>query len=188
MKTTKSILFLAAFIFSVTCVAQVTVYTSYENFKKDEGIKYEDFQGSHHVGSKQIYTFINGGKKIKESARDMWGFKYKDKLFRIIPESGFIVMLISEGKIVYYENGFAHIQMLKYGSSEGIASGGFFCYISEQLDSEIVPVADYSMSPARKPMKKFATENPFIKPLFDCVAGVSSYEVIRRCVIEFEAQ
>ncbi len=186
--TLKTLFFIAAFFAVSFSQAQIKTYSSYEAFQNKEGESFDDYKGSFQVTGSRFYSFIKDGKKVNVAAKKMWGFSFKNSLFRVLPKTGSIVKVINVGKIVYYENGIAHMDIMLQNYTEAYVDYGFFCYMSENLNSEIIPVADYSMSPARKAMKEFAKTHPETQPFFDCVKDKSATEDIRKCVTQFEGK
>jgi hypothetical protein len=186
MKNVKSILFLSMLLMGFILNAQVVVYPTFEDFKSKNGKLYDDYDGYMHVMGKVKLTFVKDGKSKNIACSDMWGFHYKDALFRIDKKHNQPTRVISDGKIIYYENGMAHLDMIAYNKEKGSFSMGYFCYLSKSLDSDIIPMPGQLVSDARKKIKKFKEENPEYKELFDCIENDYDYSNVRPCVREFD--
>lgn len=156
--------------------AQFKVYSTFKDFENGKGIEYKTYKGNTLTAGNRTFWFSNtedGKEKIKVPAKEIWGFTYKDHIFRV--DGYMLLMLVSLGKVAYYENGFAHLDMMIHNSSGGTFSDGYFCYLSKSLNSEVIPYK-------QKDLKKFTEIHPEAKPLYDCNAHYSDYEAIRKCV------
>lgn len=182
LKSTAILLFIL-----VTFVgnAQVTVYKSYEDFQNKKGENYDDYHGFMHSAGNVKLTFKKEGKKNKIHCKEMWGFQYNEALFRI-DNNNQPARVISVGKIIYYENGIAHLSMIRDNKESGDFSIGYYCYVSKNINSELIPMPASLISDARKKIKKFKAENSEYKELFDCIENNYSYYNVRPCVEEFE--
>lgn len=186
MKKVKRILILAIILMSFIANAQITVYRTYEDFQNKSGEKYDDYHSySHSLGSVKL-TFKKAGKKFKIRCRDIWGFSYKDAFFRIDKKYNQPTRVLSIGKIIYYENGVAHLSMVKNNNESGQFTIGYFCYVSKSITSELIPMPGQLISDARKKIKKFKEKNPEYKELFDCIEKNYNYLNVRPCIEEFE--
>lgn len=130
--------------------------------------------------------FKKDGEKIKIHCNDMWGFIYEDALFRVDKKLNQPTRAISVGKIIYYENGLAHLGMIRDKEETAGFSIGYFCYVSKKLNSDIIPMPASLISDAYKKIKKFKKENPEYNELFDCIEKDYNYRKVRSCIIEFE--
>ena len=108
---------------------------------------------------------------------NLYGFSVGDQFYRIV--NGKPYRLIMEGKIVYYENGLAHLNMLVGQEDEGLVEQGDWHVISDNLNSEIVEF------PSAKATKEFG-ERADLKGLFECVEKLKKRktEKVRECVKE----
>src|SRR5690606_19129909 len=116
----------------------------------------------------------------------MWGFNYGDALFRIDKKHSQPTRVMNAGKIIYYENGIAHLSMIRDNSQSGSFSIGYYCYVSKNINSEMIPMPVRLISDARKRIKEFTEENPEYKNLFDCIEKNYNYFNVRPCVVAFE--
>lgn len=186
MKKVKLIIVLSFLLVRFITSAQITVYRTYEDFQNKTGEEYDDYLGySHSIGTVKL-ILKKDDKKIKIHCRDLWGLNYKDAFFRIDKKYNQPTRIISSGKIVYYENGIAHLSMIRDNSESGKFSIGYFCYVSKSIDSELIPMPGELISDARKKIKKFKEENPEYKELFDCIEKNYNYINVRPCIVEFE--
>lgn len=186
MKKVKLILVLSILLMTFITNAQITVYRTYEDFQNKNGEEYEDYLGySHSMGKVKLF-FIKDKKEIKTHCKDIWGFIYKDAFFRIDKNYNQPARVISAGKIVYYENGIAHLSMIRDNSESGEFSIGYYCYVSKSIDSELIPMPGALVTDARKKIKSFKEENPQYVELFDCIEKDYNYLKVRPCIAEFE--
>ena len=94
--------------------------------------------------------------------------------------------IISVGKIVYYENGLAHLDMLKNDSESGNFSKGYYCYVSVNLLGTTVAMPPELSSGLYKEVEKFKKENKQYKKLFECIESEYNYPKITECIKKFE--
>ena len=153
----------------------VIVYKTYDDYKNKKGIVYDELKTYGNTG-RFTMKVAKDGTKVKYSWKDFWGFSYKNKLFRSTSISG-IVMLVMDGKkILYYENGLAHLAMLYSDSSSGGASGSV-CFFSKTIISEIYLIPTPFVMTAgskKKAYKDFKSKNLEYSSLFKCIEEKSS--------------
>lgn len=183
LKYTLSILFI---FFTLFANSQITIYNTYEDYKNNKGKTYEGFQYQTVTNKNFKMLFKANGTKTVISTKDIWGFKYKDAIFRVDRTDNQPARIVSDGKIVYYENGHAHVNMLKNYSAEATVGFGHFCYLSKDLESDFVPMPAYLVSKAKQKLKAFKDENPQYNDLFDCIEKDYDYKKVRTCVAAFE--
>jgi hypothetical protein len=164
---------------------QTGYYRTYNDFKKDRLDVCEDYIMWMVSMGKTTIKFKQHGNKLSFSAGDIWGFKFKDVLFRFDAD-GFPVRVVSTGKITYYENGFAHIGILKREKSSYEYSYGHATYFSRDLKSEIFPMAYNHKKDDYKKVAAFIKQFPEYTSLFECIEKVGGYEACRECVQKFE--
>jgi hypothetical protein len=188
MKKLKFTLSILLIFFTLIANSQITVYTSYDDFINKKGKTYEGFQ--YHTATNKNFKllFKSDGKKTVISCKDIWGFTYKDVLFRVDRTDNQPARVVSDEKIVYYENGGAHIKMLKNYSSEAEISFGYFCYLSRDLTSDFVPMPAFLANKSRQGYNSFKEKNPQYKELFDCIEKDYDYKKVRICIEEFEKE
>ncbi len=190
----KSLFALA--IFCITCIsqAQVTVFNTFEDFQAEKGETYDEYVKY----TIPLYSFTlklkNGGKATKIKAADIWGFTYGDNLFRIERDKNLPVMVLSFGKIVFYGNGPAFMDMIKKKTSTASFYYGYHGYLSKDINSPIYPVATRRDGKliAGDPYvlyKKFKESHPEYASLFNCLLGLDiSTDMMLECVKKFEAE
>ena len=184
----KTIFFLFTFLISLAAHAEVVIYKTYQVYKDDKGEKYDDYHGFQHTKGNVILSFLKDDKKTKIACKDMWGFKYNDILFRTDVKNNQPVRVVVVGKICYYENGIAHLGMIRDKKDEGSFTIGNFCYLSKDLNSELLPMPKAMIMESKKEVNKFKAGNPQYKELFDCIEKNYTYQHVRTCVDEFEEE
>ena len=124
---------------------------------------------------------------MKQPCNTYWGFTYNDQLFRVDKLSQPVRVIIN-GKIIYYENGYANLCMIRDNTTNALFDIGYYCYVSKDLNSDIVPFPSTIMSDAYGQIKTFKTENPKYKTLFSCIEKNYKYENVRACVESYEKE
>lgn len=186
MNKNKLILILLLMLLTSIAKTQVVVYRTFEDFQNEIGEEYDDYHSCSHTMGNVKLKFKKGGKKIKIHCKDLWGFTYKDAFFRIHKKHSKPTRLISLGKIAYYENGVAHLTMIKNNKDSGSFSIGYFCYLSKNIGSELIPMPTNLISDVKKDIKNFKEKHPEYKDLFDCIEKDYHYLNVRPCIKEFE--
>jgi len=186
MKKINSTLILFLILMSLFSNAQVTVFRTFEDFQNEEGEMYDDYHSYLHKMGAVTLKFINDKNKVKIHCDDMWGFIYKDVLFRIDKRTSQPTRVINSGKIIYYENGIAHLGMIRDNTTKGSFSIGYYCYLSKDINSEMVPFPTTLISDARKKINNFKLDNPEYNELFDCIEKNYNYQNVRICTVKFE--
>ncbi len=130
--------------------------------------------------------FEKDGAKRKVKCKDIWGFTYKGILFRIDNEGNIPVRLMTEREVCYYENGFAHLRMLRDTSELAGFEYGNSAYLSKDIKGAIVP-AIFPKDDDRSASGKFRAAYPALEPLFMCIGATDDMTTIRQCVVDFEA-
>ncbi len=130
--------------------------------------------------------FEKDGVKRKVKCKDIWGFLYKGVLFRINDEGPIPVRLMTEGAVCYYENGFAHLKMLRDDLEIAPYEVGNAAYLSKDLKGQIVP-ARFQEGDLRSVSARFRTEYPMLEPLYRCIGDQAEMDPIRQCVVDFES-
>ncbi len=191
----KYLLILFFVLYSSVAFSQIEVYRTFQDFENDNTEKFDDLNiYLFDKPEKQIdyYKFYKNRTEIK--TKDIWGFKYKDVLFRIDHDNPGqnAVRVIVKNKLVYYENGRAHLEMLESGQSSAYYSqfAGYSAYISLNLNSMMI-VLDENIhglagkKRAKKRVRNFQDENSEYNAFFDCLTNYR-IETVRRCISEFE--
>jgi hypothetical protein len=185
MKKIKSILVLLFLVISIFANAQIEIYRTYEDYQKKNGEKFDEYVGYFHSMGNVKLTFKKNGEKTKIFCKDMWGFLYKDVLFRV-DNFNQPTCVMSTGKIIYYENGIAHLEMIRDNKETGDFTIGYYCYVSKNLNSDIIPMPSSLISDAYKKIRIFKEENPQYSRLFDCIEKDYNFYKVRACVAEYE--
>jgi hypothetical protein len=182
----KNILLILLIFSSSLIYSQVTVYATYEDFKNQKGIEYDDFKNYlASIGGTSIYLIKNGKTHKIKCNKNIWGFVYKDALFKVFQKYRQPVRLISQGKICYYENGFAHLTILKTGRSSGQAQGSnsVLSFFSASLNSPIVP---FKGTDERSESGQLFNSDSKYKQLSGCLKKYMDIDFVRGCVSNFE--
>ena len=179
-------------LFTLCCCtslsAQIILYKSYADYKAGTGENVGKYVGTYNVsGTVRIQT-LKDGKKEKVKLKGYWGFTYKDHLFRVTVYNN-PAMLIKSGKICYYENGAAHMDMLNDATTTETFITGYSFYFSQTEDSELYALPAGDISNSAKRLKSFQKEHPEHVKLFDCI-GKNYYLLshIRNCVEGYQGQ
>lgn len=182
-------------LYSSLAFSQVEVYRTFQDFENDNGEKFDDldiYYFDKPENRLDYYKFYKNRTKIK--SKDIWGFKYKNSLFRIDHDNPrhSSARVIVKNKLVYYENGRSHLEMLESGRSSASYSQfqGYSAYISLNLNSMMIVLDEYihglaGKKRAKKRIRKFRDENPEFNEFFDCLRNYR-IETVRRCISEFE--
>ena len=144
------------------------IYLTYKEFNDSTGEAFTDLSMMHVMATVTI-TFTTSSGKVKYSGKEIWGYMYKDKLFRSDKRTGQFAMLVSKGKIYYYENGWAHTLMVKNNSKKEEFAVGYYCYVSNSLKSPLTPFPSTGISDAKKLTKEFREKYPQHEPLFKAI-------------------
>ncbi len=184
----SNILNLILFLFLVTnaIAGELVIYKTYEDFQNKKPLENGEFiswRGSE-VGG--VFTSRKNGKLDYVKTRDIWGFLYYDKLFRVCKEDGNPARLMNAGKIMYYENGYAHMRMLEQNSDKAFSDGGTNCYVSVDMSTDLISLNHYKVMSKYKPIMALVATYPQYKPLFDCMGKGYDTERIRKCIADFE--
>lgn len=188
IKRFKVFLTLSLLLMTFIANAQVTIFRTFEDFKNQEGEQLDSYSYTmNSIGTIKL-VFMKDGEKVKFKTREIWGFFYKNAFFRIDEITQLSLRVMSAGKVIYYENGAAHLTMLRDDKNSGSFSDGNFSYISQNINSEIIPI-NWRINKKRKnPYLKLKEENPESKELFDCIEKDIDYKNIRECFEKYQGQ
>ncbi|MCF8464000.1 MAG: hypothetical protein K9G41_04125 [Flavobacteriales bacterium] len=156
----------------------LTVYETYADYQNKSGKSLYEFIGyDWTMGSLHLFFRVKKKEESKVKVTTVWGFTIGDQLYRVMDGRPYRVLM--QGKVVYCENGVAHLNMLIGDEKESDVELGGYSFLSENLNSEIIEF------PSAKAGKAFG-ENAALKPLFECVEKVkkNKTEKIRECVKE----
>ncbi len=168
--------------------AQVELYYSHEDYSSKNGqVLAEGVFGYVYVGKKVTCFIKDRTTKEKIECNKLWGFKYKDALFRIYKIESFPVMLVREGKFCYYENGEAHINRLDNENSKSSTVSykfGDACYLSQSLESNIYATEGAGYI-------RFKKLYPEYQKLYECLKetpyGHLNESTMRECVADYHS-
>ncbi len=158
----------------------LVVYNTYEDYKAGKGESLYEFIGfDWTLGLLHVYYKVErkGKDELRKNMTNLYGFSVGDQFYRIIKSKPYRVLM--EGKIIYYENGLAHLNMLIGGEDEYGVEQGDWHLISDNLNSDVVEF------PSAKAKKEFG-ERADLQGLFECVEKLKKKktEKVRDCVKE----
>lgn len=183
MNDIRLLLAIALLFMGISLNAQVVVYNTLAQYQDNTGDMYDAYLDIGRGPNPKI-KFQRHGEKVKIQAKTIWGFKIEGDLFRIEAEDYSPVMLKRAGKIVYYENGYSGLHLIKYYST--IFDQGSYSYVSERIDSEIVAFPMTLIS-SKKKILNFSEEHPEYRMFFDCIGNdFYDYQKVRSCLQLFE--
>lgn len=165
--------------------AQIIIFRTFEDFQNENGEELDSYRHTITSMGNVNMVFKKGRKKVKINTKEFWGLIYKDALFRIDKKARQPVRLISVGDIMYYENGSAHLTMLKDNTNQGFFSKGSSCSVSKSINSEIINIPKLLSSSNEDPFNKFMKDNPDSSDLFECMKDDLEIQNVRKCVQEF---
>lgn len=156
----------------------LVVYNTYEDYKAKKGEKLFEFIGfDWTLGVLHIYYKVErkGKDELRKNVTNVYGFSVGEQFYRVIKGKPYRVLM--EGKLVYYENGLAHLNMLVGGEDEYGVEQGDWHVVSADLNSEVFEF------PSNKATKAFESRAD-LKPLFECVDDLKKKktEKVRDCV------
>ncbi|MCB0706260.1 MAG: hypothetical protein KDC34_13160 [Saprospiraceae bacterium] len=181
-----SLIFFVFLSTSISAQSEVYVYETFADFQNDHGTAYDEFLSFSNALAHVTLKFKKSGVKYRIKCADIWGYSYKGVLFRVDQKLEQPTRVIcSNDDLVYYENGLAHMDMLRTNSPSGSFAIGYSCYFSKTINSQMFPVHNSPVSVVSKRYKDFMYENPKLKPLESCIGNIYSYTHVRGCVMTF---
>ncbi len=156
----------------------VVVYSSYEQYKLKKGDAYDEY-----VTWKSGASLVvkHNGNEEKVSSKNMWGFTYKNALFRICEIYNAPARLMSNKNIYYYENGLIHLTMLRDSVNSAQTNSGSLFYVSQTMQSEVLPI-DYRSKATKSALKRFLKMFPQHKSIIACLASTTVGSYGHTCV------
>lgn len=178
MKYLLSLVLVAGIVFQTTAKDDfsLTVYETYDDYASKKGQAMHEFIGfDWTLGILNIYYRITKKEEGRLNATKIFGFSVGEQFYRVIKSKPYRVLM--EGKIVYYENGLAHLNMLVGGEDEYGVEQGEWHMISADMKSELVEF------PSSKATKEFG-DRAELKAMFECVDELKKKktEKVRECV------
>ena len=152
MATMRAILSTLALLLANVGWCQLDVYKTYSDYISRHATSYGDVDIKKWKGKEN--TILVFGKKGKDDVEvecsGIWGFGYKEVLFRISKDSKYFVersevqigvpmMVLYLGDLAYYQDGFGALDAMKHGRQEIVLSG-MCATISKDLDSDMALV------------------------------------------------
>ncbi len=167
--------------------AQTGIYRTYADYEKNNLEVMDDWMTYTYTMLKVTVSFKDKGKKIDVPCSSIWGFKYEGKLFRCDQVYSLPCRVINVGKVVYYQNGTAHMNMIKTKSNEGLIDIGFRQSFSKTLNSEMICFDNAHRSEIKKQRKEFLKANPEFQQLFDCAGEANKTDIFggKKCIEEY---
>jgi hypothetical protein len=156
----------------------LTVYETYEDYVNKKGKSLFEFIGyDWTLGSLHLFYRVKKRDEGKVKVTSSYGFTVGGQFYRVI--GGRPYRMLMEGKIVYYENGIAHMNMLIGDENSSEVELGGWSFISETINTEIIEF------PSAKADKEFG-DKPALQPLFECMKKLKKKktEKIRDCIKE----
>ena len=172
---------LSTFVFFTASAKEdysLTIYETHDDYKASKGKSMFEFIGyDWTLGSLHLFYRVKKRDEGKVKATTIYAFTVGDQLYRVIKGRPYRVLM--QGKIVYYENGIAHLNMLIGDDNESDVELGGWSFISDNLTSEIIEF------PSAKADKEFG-ERSSLQPLFECMKKLNKKktEKIRACIKE----
>jgi hypothetical protein len=174
--------------FKVCSQDTVIVFKDYASFLNNTGEFYNEMMGYSNGVVKVTLYLKKNGLETKVPCKDIWGFMYNRRLFRTDVRTGQMAMLINKGRVCYYENGIAHLVMIRDKTTKETFSMGYYCYISKNLETPLVPFPspEVQVSDAHKQIRKFRKENPEYDNLFERFDRNYRIQHVRDVIEEYE--
>lgn len=188
MKTALLALILGFTAFWATPETDLKMYKTYQDYLNDSGEEYT-FKRLYWPSAVGIGLMAyKDDKKVQLDGNDYWGYKFKDALFRFDHRYNQPVRVLSVGKIVYYENGQSHMNMVEHNIPSSSFRYGFYCYISKDLTTDVIPLSTYSAFGTKGKIADFRKEYPEYNEFFECLGRKYEYEKARKCLDDFEGR
>lgn len=165
--------------------SDAVLYPTYAAFERDTGEIVGTYVDLIPSFGRHILVFKSDEGRRKVACDEVWGFRYKDVLFRIEGEGHLPVRLMTRGGVCYYENGPAHLRMLRDGKEVDFYELGEPSYLSRNLQEGIVRAVFAEGDQGSS--GRFREAHPQLEPLFTCLGDRDELDHTRQCVVDFEA-
>jgi len=181
------LLILAFLVISYSSFSQTGLFRTYEDYQNNNIEKVNSMSHVSYSGGRyRMHYKDSTGKKDKLKYSDVWGFMYEGHLFRSETRAEGFVRVITQGKLIYYENAYFHLEALVEKKSiiqlsSMTSSSIMMSYISTDLNSEIVIIPSLSIGVYQKAWKRFIKDNPKADDFFSCVGKKTNYFNLRSC-------
>lgn len=152
------------------------LFDNKEEYDFDKGEKVGEFRGyDWTVGKLALLTYVDKKNVKRHPAMKLWGCKVGDQNYRIV--NGRAYRILDKGNGIYYENGFAHMNMLMDDEGYSDVDLGSYSFLSKDLNSEILEI------PSKKAAKHFE-DDASLAPFLECIRKRKPHhtEKIRECM------
>ena len=144
-----------SFLLTVVCLSQLNVYKTYADYVAHKAKSYGKVEFKKCKGNDNaVLIFEHDGKDdVEIECADIWGFGYKEILFRVSKDSKyfvkkggvqigtpFVVMFLDD--VVYYENAIGVLYAMKHERNEALLKG-MCAALSKDLGSDMAAVPCY---------------------------------------------
>ena len=172
-------------LFSVSSIAQkrkkiealpLRLFQTLQDERLEKGEVVGDFIGyDWTLGKLTLLTYVDKKNSRRHATKDLWGFRVGDQTYRIVEQRAYRVL--DKGNGIYYENGFAHMNMQMDDEGESDVELGSYSFLSKSLDSEIVEI------PSRKAEKVFEGDAS-LAAFLECIKKLKPHKTlkIRECM------
>lgn len=154
----------------------LVLFQTLEEERFDKGQMVGDFIGYEWtLGKLALLTFVDKKNSRRHSAKHLWGFKVGDHTYRIVEARAY--RILDKGNGIYYENGFAHMNMQMDHEGESDVELGSYSFLSKTIDSEIVEI------PSKK-ATKFFEGDASLYAFLECIRKLKPHKTqkIRECM------
>lgn len=134
-------------VFTFSLKSQVTVFKTYEGYKKGLGVFLDGYK-YYGVNEKGGISLVFSKESTADdfdtyniNCMDFWGFKYGDNmLFVNDTATGIPFRVMSKGRLIYYENGTRHLIKLDHPHYIDLTIRGYSYALSKSLSTRIFPI------------------------------------------------
>jgi len=151
-------------------------FVTLDDYKFEKGQSVGDFIGyDWTLGRLVLFTYIDKKNSRKHTTKEIWGYSIGDQTYRVV--EGRAYRVLDKGNGVYYENGFAHMNMVMDDEGESDVELGSYSFLSKTRGSEIFEI------PSRKAEKAFEADAS-LQPFLECIQKLKPHktEKIRECM------
>lgn len=197
-----------SFLFALASWCQLDVYKSYEDYTAHKGKSYGDVEFKKWKGDDNtVLVFERKGKEdVEIQCANIWGFAYKESLFRVSKDSKYFVkkggvqvgapfVVIYLDEVVYYQNGLGVLDAMKHDRSQFLLKG-MCAALSKDLNSDMAVVPCTAAKWTDEQILLLLRAYPELKALagdLDALkksssplsSGVFTYEQVRTFVRDF---
>lgn len=187
------LIFLSIFFCGITGgYSQTGVYKTYEDYTNNRIEPMQDTIGFIEFSLGSTLKFLNPeNTEVKYKPKEIWGFLFKGSLFRT---DGNITLYVADtGKIFYFENGGAHIRMLRKDVNYAVTATGELAYLSNELNGKLYRMPEFANGATfvvgnRKQYNEFKRKYPDHEDFYDCLGNSVDYHEMRKCAKDYNAR